>query len=274
MKVIPVRYVETKNIIICRKVDILDELKQIERQVAEHVQDMPTKKLLELKRKEIYGMRINGVGPWTRCCVDQLISNQKDLRRNYAHIQALDRNGKHTFKADSRHLEVREINDETIKNKPHGLIKTMMYGVGKVLRKNEFRKFFDVVKGKHVDGVFGLIPENYDHDDRSNDCYAADFFYKEKNCEEKKSFRQLLINNKIVYPRKVDTDLNQAIFWEQEKFLIEQNGWTSMNCDKLPSSPQQLQLYGEQSTQHTVISLLSSCAPESVQPSVLYKDTN
>lgn len=165
--------------------------------------------VIDFKQNEIYAIYAHDV--WSRAYL-------KFYRKSdgIPVFQLVDRAG---FVDLSTKVRVRKIKNKNLLHN-FGEIKLMIYGVG-VFDSNdpEFISIFkQLFENKVSIAIFGLIEEkeNFVHE-----CYAGDLLYAFDG--QYKSFREVLIRERITYPSRVRECLNQNLYRTRAEFLLNIN---------------------------------------------------
>lgn len=111
-------------------------------------------------------------------------------------------------------MSVRIIKNEKLCNLR--VIKLIMYGIGSYDNNDdEFKLIFaQLFQGKEAKAIYGLIEEKESYVHR---CYAGDLLFEHEG--KYKSFREVLIRERISYPSRIRENLNQRIFRIRARFL-------------------------------------------------------
>lgn len=207
-KVVPLQF--AGNITVCRRVNENILLAQMQKDLLDDVRDQTDE--TNLQENIVYAMRKKGKKHWKRVTV-------KFVRKcdNVVVLQNLDEKGVHDF--DPENMQVRKVHSNQIRDQTTVLFKIMIYAVIAYKQKKEYELIFnEMLKGKEVTAVYDLIEKK---SNAVHECYAGDFL-----CEfngRLLSFREILIREKIAYPRHAETAINQNIFKARADILCHQN---------------------------------------------------
>lgn len=183
------------NIIVCeRETDPMLSVK-----LSEAVKNVANEQ--NLQKNEIYAIKLCNHQEWSRGTVKFIRSRDK-----IPVLQFLDKPGLHDF--DPSKMCVRKISDPSIKALKSAEIKLMVYGVGHYNFDREFSLIFEgLIKNVPTLAVYNLIEAK---DNIVHQCFAGDFLFELNG--KLKSFREVLIREKITYPCHADLIFNQQLF--------------------------------------------------------------
>lgn len=232
-KVIPLGYAQDENIIVLQRQSC--DLNEIRKKLNEDVKFTRDEDKLELN--VVYAMRKNHHKLWSRATVKFF-----DKRSNCAVLQKLDEKG--TINFDPKEMHVKKVQNEELKKQDAGLFKMFVYGVMPYKQSRELDLIFNqMLRGQKVTAVFELLETKLN---QIHECYAGDLI-----CSglpgKLVSFREILINEKLTYPARVDGALNQRILQKRACILAEGNGITSILTYH--------ETFGHQSSHHDVQSI-------------------
>lgn len=203
-EVTPTRLVEN-NIIICQKHwDPRQMSKRLERDV------MNIQNEVEPTTGVIYAMKLANSNIWSRA----VVKLQRD--DGLILIQSIDMRGVFDFKPG---VLLRRIQSPELKRLKPAIFKLIIYGIAKYELGEEVMLIFNqTIKGNKTVAICRLIEQR---DNITNQCYAGDILYNFNN--KMRSFREVLIREKISYPVRISENINQEIFQMRTKFLLERN---------------------------------------------------
>lgn len=206
-EVIPVR-LGKNNIIICKKKSLDTQI--ISRQIALDISS--ENYVSEFAPNEIYGIYLNKTNLWYRGIL-------KFVRND--HVPVLQLVDTH-FVVDynQNQMRAKKIQDKGLQDLTFGEFKMVIYGVATWDNDDEeYRMIFDeLLKEKVVTGIFGLIEKK---ENRIHECFACDLLFMFN--EQYKSFREVIIKERITYPSRVKEVLNQQLGMARAEFLMNKN---------------------------------------------------
>lgn len=196
----PLRIGTKSNIIVCQRIETAQKLSSLSEQLRNDVKDKKNEEWL--LPNTIYAVFRRGM--WNRGIM-------KYQMGDITCVQLVDSDGTFNFSE----VIVRKITDTTLCNYDFCQIKFFVYGIGIYDHDEEFVSIFEqLLKGKEILAIFGLI-ERKPH--RVHECFAGDFLFKVNG--QLKSFREVLIRERITYPSHVQERLNQMIFQRRAEII-------------------------------------------------------
>lgn len=203
-KITPLASIVTTNIIICRRNIADEELIQLSQDLEIDVQN--SRNETEMQPNVIYAIQTE-LG-WRRVVVK--FTRAKD---KVSVLQFIDFREKPIDFCTK--MKVRKLASAHLCVKKPALFKIMIYGLGTYVFDDEYYMIFDqLFKDKQITGLFTLLEPkpNIVHE-----CYVGDLFWKVG--QKLLSMRELLIRERISYPSRVRTNINQRILLARTNFL-------------------------------------------------------
>lgn len=207
-QVIPSRYAMDENLIICQRVKIEKQLIRLRKYLADDVQD--TEDVKFLKKNEVYAMKRWYQSWWSRATV-------KFFRKpdNVPVLQKVDEAG--TIDFDST-IQVREIKNNHLKAFELGNFKLFIYGVLKFTHDEEYELIFRRFKTGVVTAIYDQLEAK---DDLVHECFVGDLIQEEEG--RVLSIREVLIHERLTYPRHINTEINLRILQARTQFMANRN---------------------------------------------------
>lgn len=203
-QITPMRLVDN-NVIICQKhLDPRKMSRELERDVM-NVQDE-----IEPTAGVMYAIKLSKSNIWSRAVLKIKRDDGSIL------IQSIDMSGVFDFGPG---MLIRRIQSPELKSLKPSMFKLMIYGIAKYEPGEEFMLIFNqLIKNKKTVVINRLMEQR---ENITHQCYAGDILYENDN--QYRSFREVLIREKISYPARVSENINQLIFQRRTQFLLNQN---------------------------------------------------
>lgn len=202
--IIGARLAQGENFIICKR---LFDHQKLSQQLYRHVRNKEN--VLNVVDREIYAICRVGK-PWVRAMV-------KCRPKNKTIFTLLDKDG--VFDYDPTEFSVRKLEDEQLREMPCGLFKVFIYGIGPYKFDEKFKSYFEqTVQNERTIAFYSLIGNAVD---KAQEAFAGDLVYQVNG--QYKSFRDILIRERISYPSRVREPVNQQIFVARAVFLMQKN---------------------------------------------------
>lgn len=207
-KLIPVRFNNHSNIITCYRVKIREQLEEISKQVFENVKNSTKKQ--DLVKNELYGSCREG--KWLRAMIKFIRTDGIPV------LQTVDGLGLIDFKPNK--YDARVITDPFLHNLPFGQIKLVIYAIGLYEPDEEFDIIFgQTVLKQSVTGVYALLEVK---DNQIKECFAGDLIYN-NHANQLTSLRETLIEQRITYPSRSKSQINQRILRARTSIMMQHN---------------------------------------------------
>lgn len=212
---ISVLNVANNNIIICKKhVDVRAMSQELQNDV-NHIENELTP-----TTGTTYALKLANSNLWSRAVV-KFIRNDGVIV-----LQSIDMPGVFDFTAN---VSLRRIQSAKLKNLKPAVFKLMIYGIAKYEPDREFMLIFEqTIKKEKLIVISYLIEPNANI---TNQCYAGDVLFNFNN--QYRSFREVLVREKISYPARIQDNINQLIFQRRTQFLLDQNKAISIAASTL-----------------------------------------
>lgn len=229
-QIIPLRYAKDENLIICQRVNVEKQLLQLRKDLANDIQNTYDEKFL--KKNEVYAMKRYNHHWWSRATVK--FFRQCD---NVPVLQRVD--GAGTIDFDHNKIQVRKIKNNHLKALELGHFKLFIYAVLKFTHDREYELIFDGFKTGVVTAIYDQLEAK---EDLVHECFVGDLIQEEEG--RVLSLREVLIRERLTYPRHVDTAINLRLLKARTTFMTGRN-------DELWIAPQRvdqfdvLQVIGE-----------------------------
>lgn len=160
----------------------------------------------------MYGIYLNKTNLWYRGVL-------KFVRKDHVPVLSLV----DTYRVvdyNQNQMRAKKIQDKGLQDMPFGEFKMVIYGVATWDNDDEeYGMIFDeLLKEKVVTGIFGLIEKK---ENRIHECFAGDLLFMFN--EQYKSFREVIIKERITYPSRVKEVLNQQLVMARTEFFMTKN---------------------------------------------------
>lgn len=205
-QVTPKRLVNN-NIIICQK--HLDP-RQMSKQLEQDVINMPNE--VQPTAGVIYALKLDSSYIWSRAVVKFKREDGTTV------IQSIDMPGVFDFQPG---LILRRIQSTALKNLKPSIFKLMIYGIYEYEADKEFKMIFEQTIRDQKTVIISRLMERR-RENITKECYAGDILFLFRN--QYRSFRELLIRERISGPARVSDKINQEIFQKRTQFLLHRNG--------------------------------------------------
>lgn len=194
------------NIIICQK--HLDP-RQMSEQLEQDVMNIQNE--FQPTAGVIYALKLDSSNIWSRAVVKFQHDDGTIV------IQSIDMRGIFDFKPG---LLLRRIQSPALKSLKPSIFKLMIYGIYEYQADEEFTLIFDqTIKNRKTVIISRLMEQR---ENITKQCYVGDILFFFKN--QYRSFREILIRERISSPALVSEKINQQIFQIRTQFLLNQNG--------------------------------------------------
>lgn len=210
------KHLADNNIIICQKrLNPRQMSRRLERDV------MNIKDEVKPSAGVIYALKLNNSTIWSRAVVK---FHRDD---GVIVIQSIDMPGVFDFEPG---ILLRRIQSPELKDLKPSIFKLMIYGIAKYEPGDEFKMIFkQTIQNNEKTVVISRLMEQ--RTNITKQCYAGDILFYFNN--QYRSFREVLVREKISYPARVQENINQLIFQKRTQFLLNKNEANSVSASTL-----------------------------------------